>query len=136
MTNFSDYLSPTAAVDVVRVLLWISLGALVWLWLKGELTPKRFLTIFESESVLSIRLILAAVWSGFIMCMLAAGRLTVDEAVKLNAITELLLLYGTVKVLGSRFAKRPPDPAPTIQAKKADVAVAGDANISTSKTEL
>ncbi|MDO7851407.1 hypothetical protein [Hymenobacter convexus] len=136
MTNFSAYLSPTAAVDVVRVLLWISIGGLTWLWLKGELTPKRFLTTFESEGVLSIRLMLAAVWSAFIMCMLAAGRLTVDEAVKLNAITELLLLYGTVKVLGSRFARRPADPAPQIHAKKASVDVAGDANFSTpSKTD-
>lgn len=136
MQDFSAYLSPTALVDVVRALLWLSIGLLTWLWLKGELTPKRFLTTFESEGVLSIRLILAAVWSVFIMCMLSVGRFTVDEAVKLNAITELLLLYGTVKVLGSRFAKRPPEPAPTIQAQKADVAVAGDANFSTtSKTD-
>ncbi|MBF9223005.1 hypothetical protein [Hymenobacter ruricola] len=132
MPDFSAYLSPTAAVDVVRALLWIALGLFGWLWLKGELTPKRFLTIVESEGGLSIRLILAAVWSGSIMCMLAAGRFTVDEAVKLNAITELLLLYGTVKVLGSRFARRPPPPPATIQAQKADVDVAGNATFQSS----
>jgi hypothetical protein len=129
MTTFSDYFSPTAAVDVVRALLWISLGLFCWLWLKGELTPKRFLTIFESEKVLSIRLVLAAVWSVFIMCMLAAGRFTVEEAVRLNAITELLLLYGTAKVLGRAWAERPAAPAPTIKTKQADVDVAGDLNL-------
>ena len=128
MNDLFTFFSP---VDVARAALWLGIVVFAWFWLRGELTPARFLTIFESEAVLSIRLILAAGWSVFIMCMLSAGRVNVDEAVKLSTIVELLLSYGIVKVLGKAWAERPAAPPATVNAKKANVDVAGDANIST-----
>jgi hypothetical protein len=129
MPPLSAYLSPTALVDVTRALLWLALGLLFWLWIKRSLTPTRFLTIFESEGVLSVRLILATVVVLFTLCMQASERLSAALVEANYFLAGTLLGLGTAKVVGKAFAKRPSEPPATITTKKAEVTVAGDATI-------
>jgi hypothetical protein len=102
---------------------------LLWLWLRRELTPARFLTFFESENSLSIRLLLATVWTFFVMVMLAHGHIDEDGAVKLMYFPEILLVAGVGKIALKSFAARPAAPT-QIKAKTATVDVEGDANFS------
>jgi hypothetical protein len=117
MTNFSAYLAYPVAVDVARAVLWLLLGVSFSCWLKGTLTPERFLSIFESEGVLSIRLILAAIVVIFTLCMQAADRLAVALVEANYFLAGTLLGLGTAKVVGKAFARRPPDPPAQIENK-------------------
>jgi hypothetical protein len=68
-------LPPHLPFYLIQAACWVVLVLGLRYWLRDELTPKRFLTIFESHNVLSSRLILAWVLAIFGMCMYAAGRM-------------------------------------------------------------
>ena len=123
---------PSSLFVLVSAALWCLLALALWFWLRGTLTPAKFLELFESENVLSVRLVLAAAVVVVTLFMQAAGRLNGDMVSKNYTFAEILLGLGVVKVVASRFAARPPEPPPTINAPKATtVDVAGDATIST-----
>lgn len=128
-------LSPSELRLCAQVALWgLLLGLSCW-WLRGELTPRWFLSLFESEGVPSIRLVLAAVVVLFTLCMLAANRLSLGTTEALFFFAGTLLGLGTAKLVGKAFASRPPTPPAQIKTDKANVDVAGDANFSTTKSE-
>ena len=127
-------LSPSELRLCAQVALWgLLLGCSFW-WLRGALTPRWFLSLFESEGVPSIRLVLAAVVVIFTLCMQAAGRLALAVIEANFFLAGTLLGLGTAKLVGKAFAARPPTPT-NINAPKANVDVAGDANFSNSKPE-
>jgi hypothetical protein len=128
-------LSPSELRLCAQVALWgLLLGFACW-WLRGTLTPAKFLSLFESEGVLSIRLVLAAVVVVFTLCMEAGGRLALAMVEANFFLAGTLLGLGTAKLVGKAFASRPPSPPTQIKTDKANVDVAGDANFSTAKTE-
>ncbi|MBF9140865.1 hypothetical protein [Hymenobacter properus] len=106
---------------------WSLLAFLLWLWLRHELTPARFLTIWESENVLSIRLVLATAVVLFTLCMQGAARISDAMATTNYGFAAVLLGLGTAKVVGKAFASRP---ATQINAPKSEI----DAKNSTIKT--
>ena len=67
--------SPLPLYAVLSAGLWLLLAALLWLWLRKELTPKRFLSIWESDGVLSTRLLGATALLVWAMSMYSAGRM-------------------------------------------------------------
>lgn len=73
----------------------------------GYLGRARFLSIWESEGVLSWRLLAATAILAFVLYMLAAGRLTISDAKDLLQVTVELAFLGTIKVIASRFAPKP-----------------------------
>ncbi|OGX80850.1 hypothetical protein BEN47_06220 [Hymenobacter lapidarius] len=93
---------PSLSFALLTALLWAGLAFLLWLWLRRELTPKRFLSIWESDGVLSTRLLLATVLSGFGMAMYAAGRMD-DGGLSqlLGWVTGMLAVGGVVKAAAS-----------------------------------
>lgn len=93
--------------------------ALAFLWLRKELTPAKALSLFESEGVLSMRLVLAFAVVVFTLCMQAKGRLTTMMVEANYTLAGILLGLGVGKVVGKAFASRAPDT--TVNAKKADV---------------
>lgn len=118
-------------LPVVRYALWALLLALTAWWLRGTLTPLRFLTLFESESELSIRLVLAAAVVLFTLAMMAAGRLSA-QLVEVNyTFAAVLLGLGTAKVVASRFAARPVGPAAstTVNTRKVEHVDAENLNV-------
>ena len=127
-----------SAADLIlcaRFALWGLLLGLSWWWLRGELTPRWLLSLFESEGVPSIRLVLAALIVLFTLCMEAAARLALAVVEANFFLAGTLLGLGTAKIVGKAFAQRPPTPPAQIKTEKAEVDVAGDANFSNAKTE-
>lgn len=124
-------LAPDEQRAAAQLLLWLLLLLLSAWWLRGTLTPERFLTLFESEQVLSIRLVLAAVVVVFTLCMQAAGRLSAAVIEANYFLAGTLLGLGTAKLVGKAFAARPPEPPTQINAPKAKVAVSGETTIDT-----
>lgn len=88
-------------------------------WLRKELTPSRFMTLFESENSLSLRLVLAAAVVVFTLLMQAAGRLNSLEVEANYTFAGLLLGLGVAKLVGKAFAERAPET--TVVSKKTDI---------------
>lgn len=90
---------PPISHELQSILLWGAGIGLVWFWLRKELTPKRFLTIFETDGTLSARQLLAWILALYGMSMRAAGRLDNDGLdVCLQASFILFGIGGAVKV--------------------------------------
>jgi hypothetical protein len=101
---------------VPPVLYWIAGLLLAWRWLRRELTPRRVLSIFETDGVLSARQLLAWVLAVFGMCMLAAGRLNVEGLSSL--LGWVVGLFGIGGIVKAAAAVKP---AATVNAAQADV---------------
>ncbi|RSK50132.1 hypothetical protein [Hymenobacter rigui] len=85
---------------------------LLWLWLRKELTPKRVLSIWESEGVLSSRQILAWVVALFGLFMRAADRIDNDALSHCFECSFILFGIGGAVQLASKIK-----PATTVNAK-------------------
>lgn len=62
----------------LNALLWGALVGMLWYWLRGELTPRKFLSIWESDGILSTRLLAATALLIWGMFMYSARRM--DDA--------------------------------------------------------
>ncbi|HEX8658249.1 MAG TPA: hypothetical protein VF690_11960 [Hymenobacter sp.] len=71
---------------------WAAVLFLLWLWLRKELTPKRFLSIFETDGTLSSRQILAWVIAIWALGMRSADRIT-DDTLRI-ALEAVMVLFG------------------------------------------
>ena len=122
---------PSVPAGVLPVVAWALAGLLLWLWLRRELTPKRFLSIWETDGTLSSRQILAWVVACFGMFMRAGGQFD-NEGMQVCFECSFILfgIGGVVKAAG-----RLKPAANIVQAKKADVTAAGDVNLQTTTTE-
>lgn len=98
-------------------------GLLLAAWLRGALSPRWVLSLFESEGVPSIRLVLAFVVVVYTLCMQQAGRLA-QGAIDANYLLAAALLgLGTAKLIAKAYAQRPPEPPSEVKitSKKTDV---------------
>lgn len=99
------------------------LGSVVFMvtayWLRQELTPKKFITLFESENSLSLRLVLAAMVVVFTLLMQAADRLDTMKVEANYTFAGLLLGLGVAKLVGKAFAERPGDT--TVKTKNTNI---------------
>lgn len=119
---------PTVTHDLQAVALWAIGLFCIWFWLRKDLTPARFLSIFETDGVLSSRQLLAWVLAIYGMAMRAAGRLDNDGLdICLQASFILFGIGGAVK-LADKIK-----PATTVNANnvQADV-TAANVSVSTS----
>lgn len=66
------------AYPVATALLWGALVGMLWFWLRAELTPRKFLSIWESDGILSTRLLAATALLVWGMFMYSANRM--DDA--------------------------------------------------------
>ncbi|RFP63483.1 hypothetical protein D0N36_19275 [Hymenobacter lapidiphilus] len=110
---------PTLQENHWHYLLGSAVFVVMAFWLRRELTAKRFLTLFESENSLSLRLVLAAAVVVFTLLMQAAGRLNVPATEVNYTFAALLLGLGIAKLVGKAFAERPADT--TVVSKKTDI---------------
>lgn len=94
---------PTLQENHWHYLLGTGITALVYWWLRSELTPRRVISIFETEGVLSARQILAWVLAIFTMCMLAAGRISPSQAESLLLIPLGLFGFGTLPKVADKL---------------------------------
>lgn len=117
------------ALLLLHLAAWVFLVLFLWLWLRRELTPKRFLSIFETEGVLSARQLLAWVIAIWAMGMRSANR--IDNETFATALESTWVLFG---IGGIARAVEKYKPAPVVKAETKE----GDVNVSppdTSKTE-
>ncbi|MGI4864136.1 MAG: hypothetical protein ACRYFZ_09465 [Janthinobacterium lividum] len=68
-----------------------------------------FLSIWESEHVLSLRLLIAASIAAFALIMRGRGvqYMTTDESIKYLDVVKDLMLIGAAKIALSRFSPKP-----------------------------
>lgn len=114
---------------------WLLAGGFLFFWLRHALTPLWVRGLFESEGEPSIRLVLAAAVTVFALCMVAANRLNEMQLADLFTFVGSLLLIGSARLAAKAFAQRPPEPPAQIKAEKAQVDVAGNANITNTATD-
>lgn len=94
--------SPLTPYAVLSAGLWLLLAGLLWLWLRKELTPKRFLSIWESDGVLSTRLLGATALLVWAMSMYSAGRMQgADLESVLQWVGVFFAVGGAVKAAGA-----------------------------------
>lgn len=106
---------PTIPVEALRTATVAVLVVCAALWLRKDLTPKLFLSIFETTGVLSARQILAWIIALFGLCMRAAGRLDNDGMEKCFEWATLLFgIGGAVKAVAAI------KPTTTVQAKNVE----------------
>ncbi|SNC62176.1 hypothetical protein SAMN06265337_0618 [Hymenobacter gelipurpurascens] len=109
---------PPVSEPLLHTGLWALGILLLWFWLRKELTPRVFLSIFETDGVLSARQILAWVLAIYGMAMRAAGRLDNDGLdVCLQASFILFGIGGFVK------AAAVVKPSTTVNARKIDAKI-------------
>lgn len=109
---------PSLPHEYYAVACWAVGLLILWFWLRKDLTPARFLSIFETEGTLSARQLLAWVLAIYGMSMRAAGRLDNDGLdVCLQASFILFGIGGAVKV-ADRIK-----PATTVNAANVDAKV-------------
>ena len=100
---------------LLHLLAWVFLLLLLWLWLRKELTPRRFLSIFETDGVLSARQVFAWVVGVWALAMRTAGR--IDNETFRYALESVWVLFGIgglVKAVGAI------KPGTTVNAKKVE----------------
>ena len=112
---------------VLPVLAWAAGFLLLWLWLRHDLTPKKFLSIWETDGTLSSRQILAWVVAVFGMSMRAAGRL--DNAGMEICFECSFILFGIGGAV--KLADKIKLPGTEVTAKKAEIKAEGDINLKT-----
>lgn len=93
--------------DYIRLSLWLLVGVGAAFWLRKELTPARFLTIFQSEGVLSTRLILGFAVVAYCMTMDAAGHMANSRLETWLLFAGSLIGLGIAKVVGKAIAATP-----------------------------
>lgn len=108
-----------------HIALWVLGVFLLWLWLHKELTPKRFLSIWETDGTLSSRQILAWVTALYGMAMRAA--MVTDAAGKVTprldndgldvCLQASFILFG---IGGFVKAAEKIKPTPNVTVKKVD----------------
>jgi hypothetical protein len=97
---------------VLPALWWVAGTTVLWAWLRGELTPKRFLSIWTSDGVLSVRLLGATVLLIWSMCMYSAGRMDDGGLGQvLGWVAGFFAVGGVVKVAG-KLNGQPPTNSP------------------------
>ena len=118
----------TLLLALLHLLAWVFLVLFLWLWLRKELTPKRFLSIWESDNVLSSRQILAWVLAIWALGMRSAGR--IDNESFRYALESVWVLFG---IGGAVKAVEKYKPAPTVNAKtdEGDIQLDGPKNETT-----
>lgn len=105
--------------SILPVAAWAAVVVGAFLWLHEEITPRKVVSMFESENSLSLRLILAAVVTAFTLCMQSVGRLS-TELVEINYVyAGTLLGLGVAKVISKAFAER--KPGAQVNAKNATI---------------
>ena len=107
---------PSLQENHFHYLLGTAITLLVWLWLRGELTPDWVLSLFCSEGKPSVRLVSAFVVLLYTLLMQAKGRLSLGMVEANYLFAGSLYGFGTVKLVGKAIANRRP-PATTVQAR-------------------
>lgn len=103
-----------------------SVVLLAW-WLRGEMTQARFLSIWESDGVLSTRLLAATALLVWGMCMYSSGNMSGADLENVLQWVSVFFAVGSVaKAAGAIKGDT------TVNAKKADINTdGGDVNLNT-----
>lgn len=109
----------TLLIWAVPLLVWGGVAFMIYMLLRSELSPKRIVSLFESEGSLSIRLVLATVVVLYTLHMETKKDVNILLVEANLAFAATLLGLGAAKIVGKAFAERPPET--TVNSKKTEL---------------